>query len=148
MISNVSGESAVKNAFKSVLSDAALVELSIDGVSLEVPKECEEVINDNISICEQSGFKSKSSRGLKVHIWTQHRIYQIEGASDTIEESTFVGTQTKESCPYCRDEIKSLQKHHVNGFCPKNIEAQRLVLYQQYGQHNMSQGFPAWMIHR
>ena len=90
----------------------------------------------------------KSSRGLKVHIRTQQRISQIDGASDSIEESTFVGTQTKESCPYCRDEIKSLQKHHVNGFCPKNIEAQRLVLYQQYGQHNMSQGFPAWMIHR
>ena len=156
VISNGPVESTVKNTSKSVLSeksDAALVELSIDGVfsdSLEVPKECEEVINENMSTCEQCGFKSKSSRGLKVHIRTQHRISQIDGAADMFEENTSVGTQTEESCPYCRDEIESLQKHHVNGFCPKNIEAQRLVLYQQYGQHNMSQGqgFPAWMIHR
>jgi RNA polymerase subunit RPABC4/transcription elongation factor Spt4 len=138
VISSVPGESAVKNASKSVLnetSDAALVKLSIDGVSsdsLEVANECEEVINENMSICEQCGFKSKSSRGLKVHIRTQHRISQIDGADDIIEESTSGVTQTKEACPYCRDEKQSLQKQNVNGFCPKNIEAQRLVLYQQY----------------
>ena len=68
----------------------------------------------------------------------------MDGTADMFEENSYVGIQTEKSCLYCRDKIESFQKYHVNGFCPKNIKAQRLVLYQQYGQ---GQGFPAWMIH-
>ena len=85
-----------------------------------------------------------------MHIRTQHRISQIDGAYEIVEEGKSLGTQTEETCPYCRDTIESLEKHHVSGFCPKNIEAQRLALYQRYGQHNagQGQGFPAWMINQ
>ena len=122
----------MENSPKSVsseTSDPALVELSTNSVpsdSLDVPLVCEDIINENTT-CEHCGFKSKSSRGLKVHIRTQHRISQIDGADDIIEESKSLGTQTEQTCDYCRDIIESLDKHYISGFCPKNIEAQRIA---------------------
>ena len=150
IIIDVPGESPVDNSHKSVsreTSNVTLVESSTDSVlsdSLNVRLVCEDFISESTT-CEQCGFKSKCSRRLKVHIRTKHRISQIDGADDLLEESQSIGTQTEETCDYCRDIIESLEKHHVSGFCPKNIEAQRLALFQRYGQ---GQGFPAWMINQ
>ena len=156
IIIDVPGESPVENSHKSgsrETSNVVLVESSTNSVlsdSLNVPLVCEDFISESTT-CEQCGFKSKCSRGLKVHIRTKHRISQIDGADDLLEESQSIGTQTEETCDYCRDIIESLEKHHVSGFCPKNIEAQRLALFQRYGQHNtpgQGKGFPAWMINQ
>ena len=156
VIINVPGKSLADNSPKSVFSetpDVSQVELSASSIpsdSLDVPLGCEDFDIENTT-CEQCGFKSKSSRGLKVHVRTQHRISQIDGSDDIVKESESLGTQTEETCDYCRDIIESLEKHHVSGFCPKNIEAQRLALFQRYGQHSTAgqgQGFPAWMINQ
>ena len=91
VITNVPGESAVEIPPKSVhndKSDATLLEVFTDGVpsdSLDVPLVCEDAIDDNTK-CEQCGFHSKSSHELKVHIRTQHRISQIDGAAEIVEE--------------------------------------------------------------
>ena len=149
---NVPGESPVENFPKSVISESS----ETDEGHVEVASKSIHSDSPNVSLvcentkCEQCGFNSKSGRGLKVHIRSQHRISQIDGADDIIDESKSIATQTEETCSYCKDEIESLEKHNVSGFCPKNNEAQRLVLYQLYGQHHASpgQGFPAWMINQ
>ena len=63
-----------------------------------MPLVCEDLIHENTK-CEQCGFNFKSSCGLKVYIPTQHRISQIDGASD-IEENKFIGTQTEKNMSF------------------------------------------------
>ena len=74
---------------------------------------------------EECEFIAKSSRGLKVHQSTQHRISQVDGANDQ-EENKSKQTQTDETCPFCQDIIESKEVHNVRGCCPKNKEAQTI----------------------
>lgn len=117
---------------------------SIPGGLPEGPLACK----DDLHECDECGFTAKSSRGLKVHKSTQHKIAQIDGAHD-IEENNSRETQTDETCSFCQDFIESKDKHNEGGFCPKNKAAQTQALYQSYGYQNFGgSGFPAWMVHR
>ena len=120
-----------------------LVVKSVPGDFPDVPLVLKENLQDQTK-CEECGFIAKSSRGMKVHHSTQHRIPQVDCANDD-EETKSKQTQTDETCPFCQDLIESKDVHNVSGFCPKNKEAQTIALYQRYGYQNIghSQGFPA-----
>ena len=133
---DATGDSLVVPAVKTVDRD-------IPGNLPDVPL----VLKDNLlekTKCEECGFISKSSRGLKVHESTQHRISQVDGANDQ-EDTKSKQTQTDDACPFCKDLIESKEVHNVSRFCPKNKVAQTIALYQIYGYQNIghSQGFPA-----
>ena len=70
------------------------------GASWSQPTPAPFTVHNMRTQCMYCGFKSKSSRGLKAHIRTQHRISQIDGADDLIEESKSIRTQTEQSCDY------------------------------------------------
>ena len=102
--------------------------------------------------CDQCEHRTKTEGGMKQHKRRKHDVAQLDGnnsiSEDTIHEVIVVnskGTQTDETCHYCKDSIESLEKHNVSGHCPKNTAAQTQALYQLYGQQmpGPGSGFPA-----
>jgi hypothetical protein len=151
--SDIPGESpdvpcveTTKNSVPGESPDWPLVETSKKcgpGESPDVPLVCKDDLNAQTK-CEQCVYKSKSIRGLKMHVSKHHKITQIDGKTDHDEEETSIGTQTEETSPFCKEVIKSLEKHYVSGHCTKNRAAQTQALYQLYGQQisGPGSGFP------
>ena len=70
-----------------------------------------------------------------MNVSRHHIIPQIEGATDHNKEETSIGTQTEETCPFCKDV----------GSVPRTKQHKGQALYQLYGQQISGQvrGFPA-----
>ena len=60
------------------------------------------------------------------------------------------GSQAYEICNFCKDIIKSPEKHNISGLCSKNKSAQAQALYAFYWHHTNGpgSGFPVWMVNQ